>query len=32
LAIDSSFPAEQEPHLAAGWSTNYWQPLAAFVK
>jgi uncharacterized protein YndB with AHSA1/START domain len=24
------FPAEQEPHLAAGWTSNYWEPLAKF--
>jgi uncharacterized protein YndB with AHSA1/START domain len=27
----SSFPAEQEQHLAAGWGTNYWDPLTAFL-
>ena len=31
LVLDhDGFPAEQEPHLAAGWASNYWEPLAKF--
>ena len=26
----SSFPAEQQEHLAAGWATNYWEPLTKY--
>ncbi len=27
----SSFPAEQEEHLAAGWGANYWEPLTKYL-
>jgi uncharacterized protein YndB with AHSA1/START domain len=26
----SGFPEAQEPHLAAGWATNYWEPLTKY--
>jgi uncharacterized protein YndB with AHSA1/START domain len=26
----SSFPPEQQEHLAAGWSANYWEPLTKY--
>ncbi len=27
----AAFPDGQEPHLAAGWGTNYWEPLTKFL-
>ena len=27
----AAFPEGQEPHLAAGWATNYWEPLAKYL-
>ena len=27
----AGFPPEHEEHLAAGWATNYWEPLAKYL-
>ncbi|WP_235549665.1 SRPBCC domain-containing protein [Paenibacillus sp. Soil766] len=27
----SAFPEEQSEHLAAGWYTNYWEPIAKLL-
>jgi activator of HSP90 ATPase len=27
----TGYPADQEPHLAAGWQERYWSPLAAWL-
>lgn len=32
LVFDQAgFPAEQKPHLEAGWSKMYWEPLKAYL-
>jgi hypothetical protein len=27
----TSFPPDHETHLAAGWASNYWEPMTKYL-